>query len=90
MPAHDTVVPVKTGGALDLIVLDKEALIKEPNVATSRVEYGTLIGIGEGFTGLCSVCILRLMKISLALLHIHYWFAIFLTIGVRYSYSYLK
>ena len=34
--------------ALDLIVLEKEALRKEPNVAASGVEYGTLIGIGEG------------------------------------------
>ena len=35
-------------GALDVIVLEKEALRKEPNVAMSGVEYGTIISIGEG------------------------------------------
>ena len=48
MPVYDSVVPVQTVGALDLTALEKEALIKEPNVAMSGGEYGTLIGIGEG------------------------------------------
>ena len=48
MPSYDSVVPVQTGGALDLTVPEKEALTKEPNVVTSGGEYSTVTLIREG------------------------------------------